>query len=478
MNSARIGYGSGLALPLGSFLQEIFFQLVLLILLFVGFPLSIWLLSPKAWFAGLSILLSLWMMHRLVGVFNVRCLTLPAFFYFMYFGIILVPGFFIFREEATPARDRFLFSIVSVLLTVPFGIWLANLLSHFRMNEIAEYFRRPVQAKSSATPNKRLFVIVLAISIGFVLLNLWETPVVPLLYLIRHPGDSLEVAFLREDAFKLLTSNFTYIYYVVRMTMLPFLTLVAFGRYLRDRQLAWKRLFFISLSAAVFYASLTIEKSPVAAIAGIIGIFYYLFRGGKLGKTATIVIPALFLLFPVIVILLAFSGTEGGTLGAALQAMATRIFYSPADVLYYYFEVFPGVIPFLHGASLPKLAFLLGQKAIDIPNVVGLYMTDGIGIGSVSANACFIGNANADFGLPGVIAEGVLAGFVMQLVSVYFYRKPKTVVNLSASAICYWAFGILVASALTTQMLSGGVTFAFLLGWLFRERQRAFPANA
>lgn len=460
-----------LGLSLGSFVREISFQLVLLTFLFVGLPLSVWILPPRAWFSGLSIVVSLWMMHHLVDLFNVRRLTIPAFFYFMYFGIILVPGFFIFHEEATPARDRFLFSIDSVLLTVPIGIWLANFLSHFQIKEIAEYFSRPVQQASLKEPNRRLYLTVFLISLGFVILNLWETPVVPLLYLIRHPGDSLEVAFLREDAFKLLTSHFTYVYYVVRMTVLPFLALIAFGRYLRDRHAGWKRLFLISLGTAVFYASLTIEKSPVAAIAGIIGIFYYLFRGGKLGRTATIVIPILFLLFPVVVILLAFSGTEGGTLGSALRAMATRIFYSPADVLYYYFEVFPSVIPFLHGASLPKLAFLLGQKAIDLPNVVGLYMTDGIGIGSVSANACFIGNANADFGLPGVVVQGVLAGLVMQLVSIYFYRKPKTVVSLSASAICYWAFGILVASALTTQMLSGGVAFAFLLAWLFRERQ-------
>ena len=459
-------------LTLFSFVREVSLQFLLLAILFLFIPLGIWILPPFVILSGLAIAVSIWAMQCLVGVFNLKRVTIPAFFYFMYLGIILIPGFFIFNDEITQSRWRFLIGIESVLLTVPCGVWVANVFSNFRKEEIASYFEGPIASEPSGKSAQRVYLTVLTMASALVVLNLWETPVIPLLYLIRHPGESLQVALLREDSFKLLTSKFTYAYYVVRTTIFPFLILVGFGRYLYLKQMTWKWLFVISLVLGVFYASLTIEKSPVAAIAGIIGIFYYLYKGGNLGRTASILFPVLFLLFPIIVIVLAFSGSEGGTLGAALQAMATRIFYSPAEVVYAYFEIFPDVFPFQHGASVLKFAHLMGWQTVDIPNLVGLYMTGGQGIDTVFANACFIGNANADFGLPGVLVHGILAGFLMQIINIFFCRKPKSVVNLSAYAICFWAFGILVASALSTQMLSGGVTFALLLRWAFRYRHQ------
>jgi oligosaccharide repeat unit polymerase len=464
-------------IKLPSFLREIFFHLALLVLLFVGLPVGLWMLPPFVSLSGLLIVASLWMMHRLVGLFNLRQLTIPAFFYFLYLAIILTPGFFIFKEEITSSRWRFLFGIESVVVTVPLGIWLANLFLGFGRQETANYFRRSVALEPLGTSANLLYIAFLVLALVLVLMNLWETPVIPLFFLIRNPGDFLTVAVLREDSFKLLNSHLTYAYYVLRGTVFPFLIMVAFGRYRHQKQELWRRLFLISLFLGVFYAAITIEKSIVAAILGVLAVFYYLFKGGKLGKMAALLVPLLFLSFPLIVILLAYHGSEGGTLQGALQAIGYRLFYSPAHVVYGYFEVFPAVIPFQHGASIVKLAHLMGWKAVDIPNLVGLYMTEGQDLDTLTANSCFIGNFNADFGLPGVVLGGVLAGFLMQSVNVYLCRKPKTVVNLAAYAICMWAFGLLVASALSTVMLSGGVTFSLVLRWLFKARGRVLPSD-
>jgi hypothetical protein len=77
---------------------------------------------------------------------------------------------------------------------------------------------------------------------------------------------------------------------------------------------------------------------------------------------------------------------------------------------------------------------------------------------------------NADFGLPGVVVGGVLAGLFMQMVTIYFFRRAKTIANIAAYAICMWSFGLLVTSPLPTMLLSGGVSFAFLLTWLLGSR--------
>jgi len=459
-------------LSLGTFVREVFLQYLRLALFLVILPLGAWILPPLVLLSGFVIAVSLWMMHRLVGLFNLKELTIPSFFYYVYFAVILIPGFFVFGEEITPSRGRFLFGIESVIVTVPVGIWLANQLLNFRRQETTNYFRQPVAADYLGVSATRVYVTFLALALILVLINLWETPTVPLFFLIRNPGEAMAAALLREDSFKLLKSHFTYAYFVLRGTVFPFLIMVAFGRYRQKRQGSWKLLFLVSLLLGIFYASITIEKSPVATILGLLGLFYYLYNGGRIGKAATILVPALFVSFPLVVILLGFQGSEGGTLGGALAAIGSRLFSSPAQVVYAYFELFPTTIPFQHGASLLKLAYLMGWKTVDIPNAVGLYMTEGTpgAIDTISANCCFIGNFYADFGLPGVIVSGVVAGFLMQWVNVYLCRKPKTVTNLAAYAICFWALGFLVSSALSTQMLSGGVAFALMLGWIFKER--------
>jgi oligosaccharide repeat unit polymerase len=466
-------------LTLASFVRETSLQYLWLTLFLLIFPLSVWVLPPLALLSGFLIVASLWLMQRLVGLFNLKQLTIPGFFYYIYLAIILIPGFFVFREETTPSRWRFLFGIESVIITVPLGIWIANLVLDFRRQETANYFGRPLKAESLGASAKRLYLTSLALAIVLVLINLWETPTIPLFFLIRNPGEAMAAALLREDSFKLLKSHFTYAYFVLRGTVFPFLIMVAFGRYRQQRQDLWRRLFLVSLFLGVFYAAITIEKSPVATILGLLGVFYYLFNGGRLGKVATILVPVLFVSFPLIVVLLSFQGSEGGTLSGAFVAIGNRLFYSPAQVVYAYFELFPTTIAFQHGASLLKLAYLMGWKTVDIPNAVGLYMTAGQegAIDTISANSCFIGNFYADFGLPGVVLSGVLAGFLMQSVNVYLCRKPKTVVNLAAYAICFWALGMLVSSALSTQMLSGGVAFALGLGWIFKQPKAVVPVN-
>lgn len=454
-----------------SFFREVLQWFALLVALVVVLPVSLLTLPPLAIFSCLIILISAFLMHRLVGLFELKRLTIPSFFYAIYFIIILIPGFFLYTEEYTSSRGQFLFGVESVLLTVPLGIWLANCCFRFRKQETKSYFRRPVVQEPLDTSSVRSFVIFLIVALVFVAINVIETPVIPLFFLIRNPGEALTAALLREDSFKLLNSHLTYVYSVVRASIFPFLTMLSFGRYLQQKQGIWRGLFWISLISGVLYASLTIEKAPVAAIFGLIFVFYYLFKRGELGATVTTTAVVLFLAFPVMVVLLAYQGSsEGLTLWGAIQAVMVRLVYTPAQVLYAYFQMFPAVIPYQHGAGIAKFAYFMGWKTIDIPNAVGMYMTPGA-IDTVHANGCFIGNLNADFGLPGVVVGGVIAGFLMQAVSIYLFRKPKTIASLAAYAICMLSFGELTISPLPTALLSGGVTFALLLRWYFESRE-------
>ena len=468
MSSGALQHASVAASPLREPLSWFASLVGLLILV----PAAIWLLP---WLVLLSIgivAISLWMMHRLIGLFNLKRVTIPAFFYFLYLSVILTPGFFIFQGEVTPSRWRFLFGIESVLIALPLGVWLAIVFLGGGKQRVEAFFSRPVDAEPLGPQAARLFWVFLVCAAALIAINLEQMPAIPLLYLIRNPGEFLTAALLREGSFKLLHSHLIYAYYVLRGTIFPFLILAAYGRYRQHGGKTWSRLFWISLGLGVLYASLTIEKSPVAAIFGILFVFSYLFRGGRLGRTTSIAAPALFLSFPLAIVLLAYHGTNGGTVTGAIQAIGQRLFYSPAQIVYAYFEIFPSIIPFQHGATITTLAGLLGAKTMDIPNAVGMYMNSGADLDTITANACFIGNLNADFGLPGVVIGAIVAGFLMQALSAYFYTKRKTVVALAAYAICMWAFGMLVTTPLPMTLLSGGVAFALVLCWIFENDGR------
>ncbi|MGC2831899.1 MAG: hypothetical protein WB994_19835, partial [Candidatus Acidiferrum sp.] len=94
-------------------------------------------------------------------------------------------------------------------------------------------------------------------------------------------------------------------------------------------------------------------------------------------------------------------------------------------------------------------------------------------IASVSANACFLGNWNADFGLAGVVAGGFLAGVSVQTTQIIVLRRARTISNLAVYSFLMLAFGLLVSSPLSVVLLSGGVAFIFLVSALFGWCQRA-----
>ena len=70
--------------------------------------------------------------------------------------------------------------------------------------------RRRWIAGPPGTPELAAFAVVLAVTLALTAGYLIETPVIPLLYLLRNPGSALVVVGLREESFKLLNSPFVY----------------------------------------------------------------------------------------------------------------------------------------------------------------------------------------------------------------------------------------------------------------------------
>jgi hypothetical protein len=194
-------------------------------------------------------------------------------------------------------------------------------------------------------------------------------------------------------------------------------------------------------------------------------LFTYSYKRGAISAKLVAGFLVLILLFPVAVIISLYQGSDADVgIWTALVTIGSRLFYGPAEVVYYYYEVFPTHVGFLHGRSVGKLAWLLGLSYFDTPNYVGRYGWP-YGLETINANGAFIADLNADFGLLGVVLGGILAGAIMQTMHIYLIRQRKTVLALSCYAFLVFTFWMLQSMSLPTVLASDGALLSLLVTW-------------
>jgi hypothetical protein len=219
------------------------------------------------------------------------------------------------------------------------------------------------------------------------------------------------------------------------------------------------------------YAALSLAKGPPAAIVLVSSIFLLLYFGGRVTARGLTIGLGLVFAFPVLV-MWRLGGSGGLAIGQIIELLFYRMFYLPAQILYYYFEIYPAHSPYLHGLSIGRVAALLGKPGVDVGNVVFQYMyPEGLVTGA--APAAFIGALNADFGVAGIVIGGVLLGFSIQWLQVFLIRRPKTVPTLAAMAFIYWGAWQFSLTAMPETFLSGGILLVVFAMLLFEWGERA-----
>jgi oligosaccharide repeat unit polymerase len=410
------------------------------------------------------IVVSALVLHREIGLLSLRRLTIPGVWYLTYLQMILVPSLFVFAGHPGPTRGRFITGVLTLLATVPAGVVLVNRLARFRPREIDRYLEAPILEPPPGTRTARNCAIALVAALGLALLYISEVKIVPLFHMIRHPGDVVTLVLLREESLKLLTSPLTPAYYLLRTLGFPLLILVTLGHWLGSRQRSWLVLFVLTLLAGVVYGALSIAKAPVAEIVLVMCLFLFLRQAGRIPAKAMVLGAAagivLMVSFPLAVVLAVRYGT-GVDAGVALLALGRRIAYLPAEVVYWYFTLFPGPEGYLHGRTIGALSSLMGWSYFNAPNHVGRY---GLGswIESVNANGSFIGYLYADFGMGGVLLGGLAAGAIMQGLQIWLLRRPKTVFHLATYTYLIFAFWLLHSTSLPVVLSSNGVLLLVL----------------
>lgn len=414
---------------------------------------------------------SAWIMQKSIGVFSLRRLTIPGFWYLTYLAMIFIPSHFIFFEQTHAARYSYIFAVVSILVAVPFGVIFVNMLLRFKRSEIENYYTAPIiQEKRMRMRSIIRYMVILSVAIGIVILYIFEVKTIPLFVMFQCKGDVISLDLLREESLKLLVSPFRYLYHLFRDFVYPLMIIIALGYYLYSQKRAWLYLFLGTFIVGILYAAFSLAKFPPSSIILLTFIFLYLFYSGKVSKRIIMIGLVMFLAFPTTMILV---GQPEKTIPSVVITIVERIFLAPANVLYYYYEVVPEQVNFLYGQTMGKLTWLIGLDYFDISNYVAQYINPAQPIKSGSANAAFIGDLYANFSMLGVLLGGVLIGAFMQLIQIHLLiRQKKTVLNVAAYAFLMYEFMLLNILPLTSVIIFSGMPILLILMILYIPRKR------
>lgn len=430
---------------------------------------------PVLIFSSLLIfLVSLVLMQRSVRPLSLRRPTIPSVFYLTYIFMIFLPAFLVYRDNPGPYRDSFIISVISVMVMVPLGIIFANRLYGFKYAETERYFtalpEEPPSYKGMFVTHWLVILFLFSILADYI----HHAPVLPILELINKTSDPMGLTLAREESFKLLDprwggpngTQLFYAYLFLRTLLFPFIIMTALGYALFTRKLKWFFIFACVLLVGGFYAVSSLARAPISAIFMRIFFFIYLFKGAKISKKTVLTFFLLMLAFPLIVT--TFANSTSRTLIDGLVAVGSRLTYSPALDLYYYFEIFPRAHDFLYGQTLLKpILKLFGAHFFYIENFVAMYISP-YGVKTAHSNAAFVSNLHADFGLFGVIGGSFFCGVGMQLLHVYLVRSAKTVLNMAVYSFMIYAIWVLNFGSVTSVLLVNGVLPVLIVSGLLR----------
>lgn len=411
------------------------------------------------------------------SAFELRSLKLPGVFMLSYAAFALVPAvIFTLDRDDGPARNLS-FTLASALVTFPLGVFIVRVLGKLRL-EPPRARRKPIAsdvlARPAATTMKRLWGVFLAISVAVVISYALAVPSVPLLRIFTLSGDVATLQLDREESFKLLPGPLAYFFSWARLFFLPYFGLVAAAGFLRP-PLGWRVRAFLSFAVAILFAAASTAKGPAIAVLAMFAALGYLMDRGSnpLRRLALLATGALVI---AVVYYRAIFG-EALTTEEGLQSFFLRIVRVPAEVAYYYYAIFPDLLPYQGGQTIHFLATVLSGfldvQFFDVDNFIFRTIFP-YGIASGSANAVFVAYLWVDFGWAGVLVGTVLlGGFVQVLETSLGDRRDVWTIALRAYLVI--AVTLFHTSSIPVVLVTDGIIVGWATAYLLR---RLFPASA
>lgn len=413
------------------------------------------------------LLLSMVVMHRTTGLF--RGVTIAGTFYLFYIVLIYLGSPIIYLRHPTPSANTYLFAVWAVLLLLPIGIAAANGVFRFRPHRaLTEYLQRQVRDHLPGPSFSLLYTLVLVFGVAMSLFYLKSLPTIPFIALLGKAETALELVTLRQEATAFYQGSF-YAFSVSFYVLLPFLSMVAFAKYLFSRSRRWLIIFLMTAAAASFMLVATLQKAPIVLF-GIALLAVYGLASPRIDKRA---IGLTFALLATVTIAFVYALNIGlgesprERLTRVLYGVSNRVFLGQTEPLYYYFEYFPEHHDFVTGRTVGKIATLFNLDFFPDSRQVHSYVYPDKVVEGGSLNTAFIGEVYANFGIIGVVLWVPLVGFVLQVAQILLLRARRNPFNIALYAFIALAVARLAISNLLRVLSSWGIGWVLLLAVYF-----------
>lgn len=168
---------------------------------------------------------------------------------------------------------------------------------------------------------------------------------------------------------------------------------------------------------------------------------------------------------------------EYHTFGSMIIAIefVRRLFFMPAQLTVYYFDFFQShPLGWMTDGVVGRLHLATPVYDLPLPQVIG---ANYFGNADTNANANFLASAYADFGAPGVLITGAMAGFFLCLIDSIVAQRPSEARFIAGVIIIFMTTFIWTEGSFHTSLLSDGALLSCFLLACFPGSPKPTPKS-
>lgn len=406
------------------------------------------------------------------GIRGIWILSPPALVYVSFTVFIGIPSVYIISTTNNPQAMDYFFSIVCFYIFYPLGLFIGTKIFPHVEDPIKLLDEQDWGQVSDVNLIYELLIVLLSVIVLSFLLYLYRVDTIPILEIIRNPKAYMSLFMIREEAFKLLNISRLerYLYSWNRDVFIPLGIMASLYLSIHSKSKKYIYLFMIIFLLGLINNSISVAKLPMASLFFSLVAFYFLKKGRF---SLPFVFSGIITIFTIPVMINYFASLPTlRTPGKLLYGITNRLFVIPAEVLFEYFKIFPFQHPFLQGRSTQLFSWLHPDGNFNTANYVArVWWHDPATSGS--ANAVYIGNFWADFGIVGVIISTIIIGILMhylyqRILLTCNYKKSMVYVVITTAFITHFTFSF-ISSSITVIMVTKGIIYIPIILYIVRN---------
>ena len=341
--------------------------------------------------------------------------------------------FLLFRNDSLMLGT---YATYYMMIALPFFMLLFLKLMKISPNEDYEAFLNRDYVEESDSFIYVLLLFVSVIQVVLLSILIMRIGYIPLMKFI-HADPSIDYLLEGPRISGITILGTTLVRNIVLYLGIPLVSYICFAYVLVSKKLKWIVLFAVMFILSIVVITIDFSKSPlIFHLFTFLLIWMYHCKGIK----SIFIVPFGIMMAALLMAFYKIVGYQGSFLDI-YNGILGRTIFTQFGTLCYHFDLFPSVIGFLGGRSLPgKLLPLLGMDPSDSIRsgriVMDFYGSEHVYEGTAGVmNANFMGEAYANWGMMGVLFGIVWVAFVIAVLFMMCLKIKKSPVTIALLAV-------------------------------------------